>query len=137
MRILLLCAGFALSGCAILHHAQIGDIDQTGGKKLRPFDVKVSETGVSIDEAIAISKHFAGKNDAKNLGEIGTIIGYFQMGPSTGEHVYNDTYAQDLLAAIYKKCPSGQVTGLMAIRESRKYPVISGEIVKITGYCKG
>ena len=40
-----------------------------------------------------------------------------------------------MIAMLKAECPSGKLTGLMSVRESRKYPVISGEIVKVTGYC--
>jgi hypothetical protein len=63
------------------------------------------------------------------------LIGLFQMGPQTGNPVYSKDYARNLMQLIYEKCPSGKVTGLTSVRESRKYPVISGEIVKVTGFC--
>ena len=58
------------------------------------------------------------------------------MGPRTGEPVWSsDTYADKVYLGLYEKCPSGQITGLTSIREINKYPVVSGEIVKITGFC--
>ena len=60
----------------------------------------------------------------------------FQMGPRTGNPVYNERYAEDLLFLIKQKCPNGRVSGLTITREqSERYPVISGEIVKVTGHC--
>lgn len=133
--ILALLTGVVLSGCAVLHHVQVGDIDNTTGKSKVPFDIKVSETGVSLQDVKAISRAAVGKEKSKEVEEIANIIALFQMGPHTGNGVYVKDYARNLATEIVQKCPSGQVTGLMSIRETRKYPVISGEIIKVTGYC--
>lgn len=127
---------FGLQGCVIMHHAQFGDIDQRKGH-LRPFDIKVSETGFSLDEARQVAGALASKADRGNVDRVGEILSWFQMGPHTGNGVFNDKYAQDLVKLLYDKCPSGRVTGLVAVRETNKYPVISGEIVHIMGYCQG
>lgn len=123
-----------MSGCAVLHHAQIGNIDNRNGIQKTPFTVMVSETGVSTEDISRIAKATNSKagDSASSLAE---IVALFQMGPRTGNPTYNPKYAEKLLQEIYKQCPSGKITGLMSIRETRKYPVISGEIVKITGYC--
>lgn len=95
----------------------------------------VSETGVSAEEIGAIA-HNAGRSAAaQNIKFISDIVALFQMGPRTGKPVYNASYARNVIEMVYEKCPSGKITGLMSIRETRSYPVISGEIVKITGYC--
>ena len=132
------CVGVGLAlmfgpGCAILHHVQVGEVDGREGSMV-PFEVMVSETGVDIGEAgrIAKSTNTKAGNDANNIAE---IIALFQMGPRTGHPIYNERYAEKLVYLIHEKCPSGQITGLTSIREMRKYPVISGEIVKVTGYC--
>lgn len=121
-------------GCAFLHHAQVGQIDNRDSSKSTKFDIKVSEMGVSTEEIGKLAR--ATKSaDGDKLGNIAEIVAMFQMGPKTGAPVYNPGYAEKLILEIYKRCPTGKVTGLMSIRETRKYPVISGEIVKITGYC--
>ena len=61
----------------------------------------------------------------------------FQMGPRTGNPVYNATYARDLHQQLRRTCPRGHITGITAVREARKYPVISGEIVRIVATCNG
>jgi hypothetical protein len=130
MMALLLCS------CAQLHHVQLGEIIDRPDFVQKPFDIKVSETGVNIQEAKGIAKALL--NNAKDRGaadQIAGVLGLFQMGPRTGNPVFVKDYAANVAQLIYEKCPSGQVTGLMSVRESRKYPVISGEIVKITGYC--
>ena len=123
-----------LSGCAVLHHVQIGQIDNRSAFAQVPFDIKVSETGISTEDAgnIAKSMNSRSGDDAAGLMQ---IIAIFQMGARTGNPIYDVHYAEKLIYQIHEKCPSGKVTGLMSIRETRKYPVISGEIIKITGYC--
>lgn len=129
-------AMLALSGCAVLHHVQVGDIDNRAGVAYRPFDLKVSETGVNLDEAGDIAKAVSRSKTAnKDVDNALAIIGLFQMGPRTGNPVFNEGYAKNIVNDLYKECPSGRITNLMSIREMRKYPVISGEIVKITGSC--
>jgi len=124
------------SGCAVLHHVQIGDIDQRRGYQLRPIDVKVSETGVNVKEAADIAKALSTSKEGKEAADtISGIISLFQMGPHTGNGVFSDEYAEDLIFRLHEQCPEGRLTGINSVREARKYPVISGEIIKITGYC--
>lgn len=120
-------------GCAVLHKVQISEIDNRG--TLTPFEIKVSETGVDLNEVRNIQRGLFNTRDGNKAGDALAIIGLFQMGPRTGNLVYNDTYAVNLYKALHSQCPNGEVTGLTSIRETRKYPVISGEIVKIKGYC--
>ena len=122
-----------LASCAIKHHVQISDIERRPGKKLEPFEVLISETGVNIEEAGKIISDLTKDNDRAN--EIAKTIAMFQMGPRTGNHVFNEKYADVIPELVLKKCPSGKVTGLLMIRETNKYPVVSGEIIKVTGYC--
>ena len=131
---LLLCL-FTVMGCAQLHHVQVGEINSHADYVQKPFDIKISESGVNIGEAARISKVFLNKDRARDAGNIAAAIGLFQMGPRTGNPVYVKGYAKNLVQLLYEKCPSGNITGLMSIRETRKYPVVSGEIVRVTGYC--
>jgi hypothetical protein len=125
----------AFSGCAFLHHVQIGDIDSRKGK-LVPFDIKLSETGFNLDEAANVASSLTRSSAAQDdIAGVRALLGLFQWGPTTGNPVFTEKYAESLAALLYERCPSGRVTGLMAIREMRKYPVVSGEIVKLTGYC--
>lgn len=121
-------------GCAALHHAQVGQIDNRSGFVSVPFEVKVSETGVDTREVQAYGRAIGNKGGQAVEG-VAAAISLFQQGPRTGQPVYDSRYAERVVYLIHEKCPSGRVTGLMSIRETRKYPVISGEIVKITGYC--
>jgi hypothetical protein len=129
-------AGIGLSGCAWLHHAQVGEIDASQNMALRPFELKVSETGVSFEEAGKIAKALNNsKRGREDIDNVSGILQLFQMGPRTGNPVFTESYAQNIVNDLYKECPSGKLTGIVSIRETRKYPVISGEIIKIKGYC--
>lgn len=126
--------GILLSGCAILHRVQVGQIDNRQGPAAVPFEILLSESGVSTQEIAAIAR--ATKSRAGNdVAGVAGVIGLFQIGPRTGNPVYNDRFAHSLIYKIHEKCPTGRVTGLTSIREMRKYPTVSGEIVKLSGYC--
>lgn len=135
-RTLLVASVFLMqAGCAILHHVQVGQVDSRDANAAWiPFEVMVSETGVNTEE---IGRYAKAANNGNNnaVSDAAAIIGLFQIGPRTGNLVYNEAYAQKVVYLIHEKCPSGRVTGLMSVREMRKYPAISGEIVKVTGYC--
>ena len=137
-RRLMLCYAICFLGtsCAWLHHVQVGDINNDPKYALRPFELKVSEIGVNFEEAGKVAKAL---NSSKvGRGDIDSVTGFvqlFQQGPRTGNPVFSDSYAKNIVNDLYKECPSGRITGLMSIRETRKYPVISGEIVKISGFC--
>ena len=130
-----------LVSCAQLHHVQLADLDNRDSTRAkgRPFSIKVSETGVDIREAAGLVAAGAMVNNNRKAAEqvtgIAALISLFQMGPRTGTDVYSVSYAEDVLELIKEECKSGQVTDLISIRESVKYPVISGEIVKINGTC--
>ena len=123
-----------LSSCAVLHHVQIGDIDSRQGYKRQAIDIKVSENGVNLKELETISRSFQSKA-GDQAGDALAFAQLFQMGPRTGNPVYNPSYARNLREMIEAACPKGHVSHLRMVRENRKYPVISGEIVKVQGYC--
>lgn len=136
MKTILLMLATSLSGCAVLHHVQLSDIDNRSRFSMQPIDIKVSEIGVDLHEASSIGGAMTrNSHDRDALGNIMAIIQSFQMGPRTGAPVYTEHYADKLIYQLHSQCPSGKLTGLQSIRESREYPVIKGEIVKITGYC--
>jgi hypothetical protein len=126
----------ALTSCATLHHVQYGDVAGHNNVASHPIDIKVSEVGVDMDEATAAAKMLTrNEKTRQSLDDLNALIGLFQMGPRTGLAVFDDTYARNLFHSIYKECPTGRVTNLAVLRETRKYPVISGEIVRVTGRC--
>lgn len=135
LRMFLICLAVSLSGCAVLHHVQVGQIDNRQPETLVPFVILMSETGVSTEELGKIAKA-TNSYGGDNLKAVTDIVAMFQVGPRTGNPIYNPAYAEKLIYEIYQKCPSGRVTNLMSVREMKKYPVISGEIVKVTGDCR-
>ncbi|MCB0368245.1 MAG: hypothetical protein KDD45_02110 [Bdellovibrionales bacterium] len=133
IRILLL--SFICASCASLYHVQVGEIDNRFPKNMVPFEIKVSEYGVDLEDVKSTSKVLLSSKDSKNTNDALSFLQMFQMGPSTGVPVFSINYANHLEEKIRKQCPSGNVTGVMSIREARNYPIIKGEIVKIKGYC--
>jgi hypothetical protein len=126
--------GLLLCNCAVLHHVQLSDIDGSPEYVKVPIEVKVSEFGVSTQDIKSIANS-TNSRAGKDAGDIATLVEYFQMGPRTGAPVYTDKYAEKIIYELHTQCPSGKLSGLVSIRESREYPVIKGEIIKITGYC--
>jgi hypothetical protein len=124
-----------LSSCAYLHRVQIGEIDSNAVTKGKPFQILVSETGVNIQEIGGIARAVSPQANQKSLKDIENVIAAFQVGPRTGNPVYSEHYADGIAQMILRECPSGHITGLMSSRETAKYPVVSGEIIKVTGYC--
>lgn len=117
-------------GCASLHRYQIEETDLS--RPGRPIEVAVDETGVSFRQAGQVAKA-AGNKHGDRVGTWAEILNY---GPSTGNSVFDANYADGVVADLYRQCPSGRITGVVSVRESRTYPVISGEIVKIKALCQ-
>lgn len=131
----------SLCSCASLYHVQIDDVSKTD--RARVIDVKVSETafdykamahtGVNIAQRNAYRRGDTGAQD--KLAGLELLLALSNYGPRTGMPVFTDRYSDFVLDELIGKCPSGQITGLTSVREARKYPYISGEIVNIRGYC--
>lgn len=134
---LVLPLSFLLQSCAVLHKAQLGDIDGRSGKKGTPISVKVSETTVDFGEAARIAHNIGGsKSGASALGDAAsTYEAYFQYGPRTGTPVFNELYARSVPNELAEKCPGGHITDMISIRETRAYPVVKGEIVRVDAVC--
>ncbi|MBU6154929.1 MAG: hypothetical protein KGP28_11550 [Bdellovibrionales bacterium] len=125
------------SGCANLHSVMIGErrLPPSGG---RDFDVKVSETGFNVKEATSVVQAIGGKNSgagkaAKTVNELYDLVSF---GPVTGNPVMDTKYADSIGEQASNSCAPEKTIGVVSIRETMKYPVISGEIVKIGGQCK-
>ena len=118
----------------------MGEIDSSKGK-LKRFEIMKSHLGITVSEGIIIADKglkatkSIKSNQSDALKIIALIYELSNMGPRTGRQTYSDTYLDSLAGEILKKCPSGNITGLMSIREVAVYPVVSGEIGKIVGYC--
>ncbi len=123
------------TGCAVLHHVQVGQIDNRKAYKLTPIEIKVSEMGIDLNDAKAISNMAMNSYDSQKANDALTALQYFQMGPHTGAGVYSLAYIQDIEKNLASQCPNGFITGITSIRETREYPVIKGEIVKIKAFC--
>ena len=125
-----------ISGCAQMHHVQVGEMDMTRGEGV-PFDVKTSNLGLNVSEAATIVKEVAGRQSgvgkgAQTVDDVWKAITY---GPRTGEVTFDASYADSMLQTVAATCPLSQISGITTIRETNKYPVISGEIVRVTGFC--
>lgn len=131
-----------LSHCAVLHQYSMGDI-QAGRGNLKKFTIMKSELGIEVAKTASTTAQILrnsgriSQRDADKIQGLATILALSNMGLRTGKAVYDETYLDSLAKKIYEKCPSGEITGLISIRESAQYPVISGEIGKIVGYCYG
>ena len=124
------------TGCTKLHSVQLGNIDSQTLLTSQPFEIKVNEIGVNTEEAVAIAEAIAtATGHGEEVSAIGDIIELFQMGPRTGNPVFNVKYTDRIADILRQECPSGRITGLMSIRETAEYPVISGEIVRLVGHC--
>ena len=131
-RIFIAVLTYLLASCAVLHHVAVGDVHELSrGKK---FEIYISEMGIN---AKAIGAALDGNDGRRSGSKAAEYIGYFQWGPRTGNVVYKKDAFEGLLTALTEKCPQGRVTGLMSVREMRNYHFVSGEIVKVTGYCVG
>jgi hypothetical protein len=127
--------GLGQLACAELHSTAIGEIDGPlrGGQ---PIDLKVSDTGVNLGEAASLAGALSGsKAGRRQSSSLSDVISLFQWGPTTGNPTFSEDFADEMLTRLQQACPSLRVTGLVLVRETNKYPVISGEIVRLKGYC--
>lgn len=123
-----------LAACARLDHVQIGDIDQSQGT-LTPFTVQVSELGFEAAAAAEVGRVATKGQASQQFQTVRDILALINMGPRTGNPVYDDEYANKVMDYIYAECPTGNLTGLTSIREAKGFGPVSGEIVRISGYC--
>jgi hypothetical protein len=124
-----------MGGCSQLHHIHIGDIDQSQGT-LTPFTVEVNELGFDAAKTIKIGADVTNSTStSEDLEFLAFILAISNFGPKTGNPVYNDTYATQLYYEVIKACPSKNITGLTSVREAKHAGPISGEVVRINGYC--
>lgn len=123
-----------LFGCAVLYHVQLGSIDNRSQYVAVPFEIKMSEIGVDAQRAGKLVDLLS-RDKNQSAQKAGNFMAMFQMGPHTGMPVYSTKWTEQVFYKLYEICPSGQITQLTSIRESRNYDAISGEIIKITGNC--
>ena len=123
-----------LAACARLDHVQIGEIDQTQGT-LIPFTVQVSEFGFEAAAAAELGRAVSKGRTAEQFQQLRDILALMNMGPRTGNPVYDEEYADKVLDYIYAECPTGKITGLTSVREAKSFGAVSGEIVRLSGFC--
>jgi hypothetical protein len=123
-----------LAACARLDHVQIGEIDQTQGT-LIPFNVQVSQFGFEAAAAAELGRAVSKGRTAEQFQQLRDILALMNMGPRTGNPVYDEEYADKVLDYIYAECPTGKMTGLTSVREAKAFGAVSGEIVRLSGYC--
>ena len=120
-----------LGGCTTLHHAQLDEIDATRGH-LEPFEIHASDLGIDVKEA---GEAASALSQNRQPSKVASVMAAFTYGPKTGDITFDDAYADLLAERILERCPSGRVTGLVSLRESTKYYVVSGEFVTVRGFC--
>ena len=79
-----------LSSCAFVHHVQVGDIESKRNYVRMPFEMKVSETGIDFKQAGNLTQALANNQAGNQVKQIADIIALFQMGPRTGNPVFNE-----------------------------------------------
>jgi hypothetical protein len=126
-----------VSGCAALYRTQLSDVEPPN--RAKHISVKVSETTLDFKEMASLAKlggrafHSpAATNVGRGLQAYTTL---FQLGPWTGAPVFNELYARYIPELLREKCPKGRVANIISIRESREYPVVKGQIVRIEADC--
>mgnify|MGYP001610868919 FL=1 len=134
-NVLSLCLLPLLQGCAVLHHYQQGEVDSTQGQ-LIAVEAKVSEFGLNLSQATTIAGALSkDKTFARNMRSVSQIWQLITWGKKTGNVSFSDDYADTSVTELLKSCPTGNLTGLVSIREMAQYPVISGEIIRVRAYC--
>ncbi len=134
IKCFVLLALMSLSSCSQLYHYQLGDIDQSQGG-LRAFSVQVNQLGIDVSHAAKLGAELVKGEQRQRLKQVEFLVALTNMGPRTGQPVYDDNYADKIMDYVMGQCPSGKVTGISSYREALSSRVISGEIVSIRGYC--
>lgn len=125
-------------GCMKMHAIQVGEIDSAVIQEGERFEIKLSAIGFSTEDLGEFAKMAAKSQEGQDtVSLVSDLIELSQSGPRTGEPVFNPRFADRLHREILARCPSGNVSGLVTIRETADYPGITGEIVKTVGYCGG
>jgi hypothetical protein len=125
------------SGCAALYKVQLSDVEYA--PRAKPVSVKVSETTVDFGEAARIAGRLGRSSGSRGLSNLGKGMDnyetLFQWGPKTGTPVFNEFYAREVPDRLAAECKGGYLTNIISIRESREYPVVKGQIVRVDATC--
>ncbi|MCS6839086.1 MAG: hypothetical protein NZ480_09645 [Bdellovibrionaceae bacterium] len=121
-----------IQGCAVLHRVQYGEFDQPNNYVTKPFEIRLNQFGFDAARTKQTLDTFREKDEASGL--LG-LIALFQVGPRTGNPIYEEKWGHNILEVLHEKCPSGRFSGLMAARENREFQGVSGEMLTIKGFC--
>lgn len=141
MRTFLIISLIVLSSCAFMHRHQVHNVDsRILTPEAKRFELLFSQTGIEIAEGAkwmgAIAKASSRESFARSSSQAGDIIAVMQMGPRTGNPIYDMSFIDTITPKLQAVCPAGdEISGLTFLREMNKYPVVSGEIIKVSGYC--
>lgn len=122
------------SGCARLDRVQIGGIDQSRGE-LVEVEVQLSELGLNLAQVAELGRLATQGETSQQFKELRDILALINMGPKTGNPVFDDTYAQRLQEYLLVKCPSGRLTSIRSVREAKGFGPVTGEIVGVKADC--
>lgn len=101
------------------------------------FEFKLSHTGWDVEQAATLVRLTSGSASVRRGAQaVSTAWQLLTFGPKTGEVTFADDYADQTFAYLAAACAPGRLGGFVTIRETAKYPVVSGEIVRVVGYCR-
>jgi hypothetical protein len=127
--------GAMVTGCASLHHVEVGEMTPAQADKRIEF--KLSHTGWDVQQAAALVRFMSPDSRVRSGAKtVSTVWQLLTFGPRTGEVTFNDTYADETFKLLAAACAPGRLVGFVTMRETAKYPVVSGEIVRVVGYCR-
>jgi hypothetical protein len=125
-------------GCATVHRATISEI-RPAGERGGEMDVKLSEMGFDVQGAAKTTRYLTARHGNKNAQSAGAILDFVvamsSWAPKTGNPTVSDLWADGSYDELKRRCPNGRVSNVMVVRESAKYPLVSGEIVRIKADC--
>ena len=137
--LVIMTAALLFSSCAVLHKVQLSDIEHIP-KNAKPVSIKISENTVNLEELGELARIAGSLGGARRAGQaaddaLSAYSTLFQFGPRTGTPVFNEFYATDMAERLVKACPNGRLTNIVSVRETRSYPVVKGEIIRVDAYC--
>jgi hypothetical protein len=125
------------SGCAVLYKVQLSDLEHAPRGKA--VSIKVSEMTVDFGDVRRIANRLGKSSASHGMRGVGKAAGsyetLFQFGPRTGAPVFNEFYAREVPERLAAECKNGYLTNVTSLRESRDYPVIKGQIVRVDATC--
>ncbi|MBK6686899.1 MAG: hypothetical protein IPG45_20700 [Deltaproteobacteria bacterium] len=138
--ILGLLLGCSVSGCAVMHRTTIGERFNDADTANTDVDVITSAIGVDtqgLSELSQDSLRSSGGSSGQQLAGIVAFVTWAtSQSPRTGEPTATDDWAEANIPRLREQCVGGTLTGLQVVRESARYPYVSGEIVRVKGQCR-